>query len=68
MSYQLNKAVVIGAGTMGAAIAAHLANSRVQVVLLDIVPKNAGESKKRTKFDCPKRVGSGNQIPPSEFC
>ena len=38
MSYQINNAVVIGAGTMGAALAAHLANARVPVTLLDIVP------------------------------
>jgi len=38
MKYQINKAVVIGAGTMGAAIAAHLANAGVRVSLLDIVP------------------------------
>jgi 3-hydroxyacyl-CoA dehydrogenase len=38
MKYQVNKAVVIGSGTMGAAIAAHLANIRVPVTLLDIVP------------------------------
>ncbi len=45
MSYKLNKAVVIGSGTMGAAIAAHLANTGVQVTLLDIVPKDAANSK-----------------------
>lgn len=38
MKYQITKAVVIGAGTMGAAIAAHLANAGVPVTLLDIVP------------------------------
>ena len=38
MNYQVNRAVVIGAGTMGAAIAAHLANADVPVILLDIVP------------------------------
>ena len=43
MSYQLNKAVVIGSGTMGAAIAAHLANAGVRVILLDIVPKDAAD-------------------------
>ena len=31
MKYQINKAVVIGSGTMGAAIAAHLANNGIQV-------------------------------------
>ncbi len=39
--YQIHKAVVIGSGTMGAAIAAHLANAGVPVTLLDIVPKDA---------------------------
>lgn len=41
MFYQFNKAVVIGSGTMGAAIAAHLANAGVRVTLLDVVPKDA---------------------------
>ena len=38
MKYRVHRAVVIGAGTMGAAIAAHLANAGVPVTLLDIVP------------------------------
>ena len=38
MKYRICNAVVIGAGTMGAAIAAHLANAGVQVRLLDIIP------------------------------
>ena len=41
MHYKINQAVVIGAGTMGAAIAAHLANTGVAVTLLDIVPQDA---------------------------
>lgn len=48
MGYQVKKAVVIGAGTMGAAIAAHLANARIPVTLLDIVPtKLTPEEQKR---------------------
>ena len=35
------KVAVIGAGVMGAGIAAHVANAGVPVVLLDIVPKGA---------------------------
>ncbi len=38
MKYMIKRAVVIGSGTMGAAIAAHLANAGVPVTLLDIVP------------------------------
>ncbi len=41
MKYQIRKAAVIGSGTMGAAIAAHLANAGIPVTLLDIVPKDA---------------------------
>ncbi|MEX0583389.1 MAG: 3-hydroxyacyl-CoA dehydrogenase family protein, partial [Sneathiella sp.] len=37
----IEKVAVIGAGVMGAAIAAHVANAGVPVVLLDIVPKDA---------------------------
>ncbi len=48
MKYQIHRAVVIGSGTMGAAIAAHLANAGVPVTLLDIVPNKltADEEKK----------------------
>lgn len=38
MKYKFHRAVVIGSGTMGAALAAHLANAGVLVTLLDIVP------------------------------
>ena len=45
MKYQIHKAVVVGAGTMGAAIAAHLANSGVPVTLLDIASKDGDKNK-----------------------
>src|SRR5262245_23116810 len=38
----IRKAAVIGAGTMGSGIAAHLANAGVPCVLLDVVPAAAG--------------------------
>jgi 3-hydroxyacyl-CoA dehydrogenase len=38
MKNKIFQAVVIGSGTMGAAVAAHLANGGVKVTLLDIVP------------------------------
>ncbi len=38
---KIESAAVIGAGVMGAGIAAHLANAGVPVLLLDIVPKGA---------------------------
>jgi 3-hydroxyacyl-CoA dehydrogenase len=42
---QIDKVAVLGAGVMGATIAAHLANAGIRVLLLDIVPSelNAGE-------------------------
>ena len=56
MKYQIRKAVVIGSGTMGAAIAAHLANIRVPVTLLDIVPDELTpkEEEKGLTLDHPK--------------
>ncbi|MBE0504618.1 MAG: 3-hydroxyacyl-CoA dehydrogenase, partial [Desulfuromonadales bacterium] len=36
---QINKVAVLGAGVMGATIAAHLANAGISVLLLDIVPR-----------------------------
>jgi 3-hydroxyacyl-CoA dehydrogenase len=39
MSKRIEKVAVAGAGVMGAAIAAHLANARFSVDLLDIVPR-----------------------------
>jgi len=52
MKYYIHKAVVIGSGTMGAALAAHLANAGVPVTLLDIVPKDApvGDMAARNKI------------------
>ncbi|MGR9099907.1 MAG: 3-hydroxyacyl-CoA dehydrogenase NAD-binding domain-containing protein [Gammaproteobacteria bacterium] len=37
----IEKVAVIGAGVMGASIAAHVANAGIPVLLLDIVPKDA---------------------------
>ncbi|HKW61732.1 MAG TPA: 3-hydroxyacyl-CoA dehydrogenase NAD-binding domain-containing protein [Candidatus Acidoferrum sp.] len=40
MERRIEKAVVLGAGTMGSRIAAHFANAGLPCVLLDIVPPN----------------------------
>lgn len=37
--FRIEKAAVLGAGTMGAQIAAHLANAGIPVLLLDIAPR-----------------------------
>jgi len=47
MHKQINRVAVLGAGTMGARIAAHLANAGVPSYLLDIVPKEAATSSDR---------------------
>jgi 3-hydroxyacyl-CoA dehydrogenase len=44
MTHSIRRVAVLGAGTMGAAIAAHCANAGLQVDLLDIAPKE-GEDK-----------------------
>jgi len=36
---QINRVAVLGAGVMGATIAAHLANAGLEILLLDIVPR-----------------------------
>jgi len=43
---QINKVAVLGAGVMGATIAAHLANAGIQVLLLDIVPGEPNDAEK----------------------
>ena len=44
MTYSIRKAAVIGAGTMGGGIAAHLANIGIPVVLLDMVPRDLSDA------------------------
>ncbi len=43
---QINRVAVLGAGVMGATIAAHLANAGLDVVMLDIVPRELTEQEK----------------------
>src|SRR5258706_2191896 len=45
MPYQIRRAAVLGAGVMGAAIAAHLANAGIHSLLLDIVPPDAAKDR-----------------------
>ncbi len=54
---RIEKAAVLGAGTMGAGIAAHLANAGIPVLLLDIAPRelNTEEQAKGLSLD-DKRV------------
>ena len=52
MKRRIEKVVVLGAGTMGARIAAHFANAGVPVLLLDIVPPGltSGSAAERNKI------------------
>jgi 3-hydroxyacyl-CoA dehydrogenase len=52
MKHRIEKAVVLGAGTMGSRIAAHFANAGLPCVLLDIVPPDSqvGQSADRNKI------------------
>src|SRR5918998_2467078 len=43
MSHRIRKVAVLGAGTMGAAIAAHCANAGLEVDLLDIAPDDGDD-------------------------
>jgi len=43
----VKKAAVLGAGTMGAQIAAHLANAGIPTLLLDIVPRDAANDRNK---------------------
>ncbi len=47
MKRRINKVAVIGSGIMGSGIACHFANIGVEVLLLDIVPKELNEKEKK---------------------
>lgn len=47
MKRRINKVAVIGSGIMGSGIACHFANIGVEVLLLDIVPKELSENEKK---------------------
>jgi 3-hydroxyacyl-CoA dehydrogenase len=56
----IGKAAVLGAGTMGAGIAAHLANAGIPTLLLDIAPKEADATDKnvivKSLFEAAKKL------------
>ena len=49
MTHHLRSAVVLGAGTMGAQIAAHLANAHIPVLLLDVTAEAAAAGLARAR-------------------
>src|SRR5467141_4432986 len=73
MKRRNEKAVVLGAGTMGSRIAAHFANAGLPCILLDIVPPNlpadaaAGERNKivRAGLEAAKKSKPAAFLPPA---
>src|SRR6202167_3189119 len=45
----VRRAAVLGAGTMGSRIAAHLANAGVPTLLLDLIPEGEGDRSRLAK-------------------
>lgn len=65
---RIHSAAVIGAGTMGSAIAAHLANAGITCLLLDIVPENVSvdagpEERSQVAIDAIQRMAKHKPAP-----
>ena len=56
MSHFVNKVAVLGSGVMGSAIAAHFANAGIPSLVLDIVPRDAGDDPKARNAIAAKAV------------
>src|SRR5262249_9286821 len=69
MKRRIDKVAVLGAGTMGSRIAAHLANASVSCILLDIVPPNlsAGASAADRNKVVAAGLDAGKKAKPAAF-
>ncbi len=56
MSHKINKVAVLGSGTMGAQIAAHCANAGLEVLLLDIAPKEPTKQEEARGFTLERKT------------
>jgi len=67
---EIRKAAVLGAGVMGATIAAHLANVGIPSYLLDIVPRELTpeEEKKGLTLESPEVRNRLSSIQASKIC
>src|SRR6266571_5376057 len=63
---RIHRVAILGAGTMGARIAAHFANAGIPSLLLDIVPPGA-EGKDRNKFAAGGLDGARKSKPAAFF-
>ncbi len=60
MTHHIHRVAVLGAGTMGAAIAAHAANAGLSVDLLDIVPADAKGKDRNALVKAGGTITAGN--------
>ncbi|MBU8869299.1 MAG: 3-hydroxyacyl-CoA dehydrogenase/enoyl-CoA hydratase family protein [Gemmatimonadales bacterium] len=65
MRKQIRKVAVLGSGVMGSAIAAHFANAGIPSLVLDIVPKDAGDNPKARSAIAAKAVAAMKKTRPS---
>ena len=56
MKRRINKVAVIGSGIMGSGIACHFANIGVEVLLLDIVPRELNDKEKKKGLSLEEKV------------
>lgn len=67
MDHGIRRVAVLGAGVMGAGIAAHLANAGIESLLFDIVPKDAGSDPASRNAFALKGIESAKKIKPAAF-
>jgi 3-hydroxyacyl-CoA dehydrogenase len=67
MHKRIDKVAVLGAGTMGARIAAHLANAGVPCYLLDIVPADAGSDRTKRNSIAAAGLEAAKKSKPAAF-
>src|SRR5205823_2639380 len=67
MAKSINRAAVLGAGTMGARIAAHLANAGVPCWLLDVVPADAGADRAKRNRIAAAGLEAARKAKPAAF-
>ncbi len=65
MHRQIRKIAVLGSGVMGSAVAAHFANAGIPSLVLDIVPKDAGDDPKARNAIAAKAVAALAKTRPS---
>jgi len=56
MNKKISKVAVLGSGIMGSGIACHFANIGVEVLLLDICPKELNESEKKKNLSLDSKL------------